>query len=205
MGWLNSDDILVPGSLFVIAEVFSHLMEVDWLTGVALTIDAKNRYVKVHKYKKNIFDFLVGDWEVIQQESTFWRRSLWQLAGGRLNESFTPSYDAELWCRFFLHADHYHLDTVLGGYRKVAESTSVRKIDEYRAQTQSALEILSKSAPKDIASKTRQYRRYRSILNQVGSQKISRLVYVTLGRPGFRHKSISYRTLANRWHTYEEY
>ena len=40
MGWLGSDDVLMPKSLFVVAEVFSQFPQVDWLTGVVTTIES---------------------------------------------------------------------------------------------------------------------------------------------------------------------
>jgi hypothetical protein len=54
----------------------------------------------------------------IQQESTFWRRSLWDKAGGALRQELNYAGDLELWTRFYRHAPLYVLDHFLGGYRK---------------------------------------------------------------------------------------
>lgn len=101
LGWINSDDILLPKSLFVINQVFSQLKNIQWLTGVATTINANTEMVKVSLRRKNKYDYLLKNWSVIQQESTFWRKNLWQKAGGFLNDNYLQAFDSELWTRFF--------------------------------------------------------------------------------------------------------
>ncbi|MGV3531524.1 MAG: hypothetical protein ACO1QR_04085, partial [Chthoniobacteraceae bacterium] len=53
----------------------------------------------------------------IQQESTFWRRSLWEKAGGEVGARFRLAGDFDLWARFFEHAELYGVETPLGGFR----------------------------------------------------------------------------------------
>ncbi|OIO20042.1 MAG: glycosyltransferase [Candidatus Magasanikbacteria bacterium CG_4_9_14_0_2_um_filter_41_10] len=123
MGWLNSDDILLPGSLFRIAQIFTDNENVEWLTGMASTINIKSELVNSTLRLKNKYDFLIGDWKIIQQESTFWRRSLWDKTGGTLCKEW--AFDTELWTRFFMETDHYHVDVPLGAFRKGPQSKSV--------------------------------------------------------------------------------
>ena len=47
----------------------------------------------------------------------FWRRSLWERAGGRLDQRLKRTADFDLWLRFFRLAPFYHVQTVLGGFR----------------------------------------------------------------------------------------
>jgi hypothetical protein len=65
----------------------------------------------------NVYDVLAGDYRWIQQESVFWRRSLWERAGGRLDSSIRLAADFDLWLRFLRLAPLYHAETVLGGWR----------------------------------------------------------------------------------------
>ena len=116
MGWLNSDDILLPGSLFRIAKIFAGNERVEWLTGMESTINSTSELVKSNLRLKNKYDFLIGDWKIIQQESTFWRRSLWEKTGATLSKGW--AFDTELWTRFFMETDHYHVDVPLGAFRK---------------------------------------------------------------------------------------
>jgi len=124
MGWINSDDILLSNSLFTVADVFISQPSVEWLTGVASTINYKTEIVNSRLVLKNIYDYLIGNWQVIQQESTFWRRSLWERAGGRLLEK-KWAFDTELWTRFFKEAEHYHLSAPIGAFRRGQQSKSV--------------------------------------------------------------------------------
>ena len=206
MGWLNSDDLLVPNSLFVIGDVFSQLPEVQWLTGVATTADNQGRYVKVNKFRKNIYDFLLGDWAVIQQESTFWRRNLWNAAGGGLNVDYPQAFDSELWCRFFMHAEHYHLDTAIGAYRKVPQGRSIKNPENFSQLTKSAIQTLRGIVQSEIShQRILQYRIYKWLLQMIGSIRLKPLVGWALGSPDFQYKSISFMTMTGKWHIYSEW
>jgi glycosyltransferase involved in cell wall biosynthesis len=100
MGWLNSDDILLPKSLFSIAKIFGDNPKVEWFTGMASTINQRGELVNSILRLKSKNDFLIGEWKVIQQESTFWRRGLWEKSGGALNEAQKWAFDTELWTKF---------------------------------------------------------------------------------------------------------
>ena len=47
----------------------------------------------------------------------FWRRGLWDRAGGRLDQSLTCAADLDLWLRFYRLAPLCHVETLLGGFR----------------------------------------------------------------------------------------
>lgn len=205
MGWLNSDDLLMPKSLFVVAEVFTQFPEVNWLTGVATTIDSEGRYIRSREYRKNQYDYLIGDWPVIQQESTFWRRSLWEAAGSGLDASLAIAHDSELWCRFFQHAEHYHVDCPLGAYRKVPHSTSIRKAREFSRMTVNALCDFRDNAPSDVARRRSYYRFFKWLLHMFGSPVLKPRLGKFFGIPDFQYKSISYESVAGQWRMYSEW
>ena len=204
MGWLNSDDLLIPESLFVVAEVFAQFPQVDWITGVATTADLKGRYIRSRKYRKNKYDYLIGNWPVIQQESTFWRRSLWDSAGGGLSLS-SVAFDSELWCRFFLHAQHYHLDCPVGVFRKVPQSTSVRKAREFAMATERALGELRENVAANDLRRCAHYRFFKWMLRVFGSPVLTPRLGRIFGVPAFQYKSISYEPVAEKWRIYSEW
>ena len=117
MGWLNSDDMYFPGCFNTISEIFTKFPEVNWISGLTSVWNDVDSVINIEGTQKNIFDFLLGRFGWIQQESTFWRRSLWDKAGAGLNESIKYAVDGELWTRFFLHDDLYPVYSTLGGYR----------------------------------------------------------------------------------------
>jgi hypothetical protein len=43
----------------------------------------------------------------IEQQSTFWRRSLWERSGARLDAQYNLVAHFELWARFCQHAELY--------------------------------------------------------------------------------------------------
>ena len=137
MAWLNSDDIYLPGALRVAGEIFRDFPDVEWITTrFPMGIDGNGALIKMNCFSGfSKHHFLRGDflpacgWEAmgfIQQESTFWRRSLWEKAGGCFQERLNYAGDFELWKRFFEHAYLYGVDVPLGCFRRhETQKTSV--------------------------------------------------------------------------------
>lgn len=144
MAWLNSDDKYTPWAFQVVGEIFAALPQVQWLTTLfPILWDARGRAMhckRVEGYSRQGFrrgeyfprpGSLSGGW--IQQESTFWRRSLWDRAGGRVDASLRVAGDFELWARFFEHADLYGVTTPIGGFRIHGEQFTQTQIDRINA------------------------------------------------------------------------
>lgn len=197
MGWLNSKNALLPKSLFTIAEIFNQFKEIEWFTGIAVTIDDQGKIVKIYPYKKNIYDYLIGDWAVIQQESTFWRRSLWDKAGGYLREQWAS--DSELWTRFFLRAEHYHVNTVLGVYRHIPQAQAIRNKDEFHEITDKALKKLRNEIAKKMLFKAKIYglgkKYFWPFLELLPNRIYSKLPFFS----EFNYKVIHYSFSNNKW------
>lgn len=128
MAWLNSDDKYTPWVFQVVGDIFSTFSEVEWLTTLyPLVWDECGRAVKCSyrdAYSRQGYfrgeNLPGGDWyakEWIQQESTFWRRSLWERGGGYVDTSLQFAGDFELWARFYQYAELYGVGTPLGGFR----------------------------------------------------------------------------------------
>jgi glycosyltransferase involved in cell wall biosynthesis len=117
MAWINSDDKYTPWALKVVSEIFSRFPHVNWIVGYNSWWNRSGEMTSAKRVPKNIYDYGLGNYRWIQQESVFWRRSLWEKAGGAIDTSYKLMVDGELWSRFFLHDDLYSVDCVLGGYR----------------------------------------------------------------------------------------
>lgn len=149
MGWLNSDDRLLPHALEVVRELFDRFPDVQWLTSAfPVTLDEHGRPVRVGHANGFARDpYLLGlngvrSWSrsyFVQQESTFWRRELWDAAGGALDPAFEPAADFELWTRFFGHAELWTVETVIGAFRVHDAQRTASQLDAYRAQALRAL------------------------------------------------------------------
>src|SRR6267378_410537 len=75
--------------------------------------------------------FLAGANKHIQQESTFWRRSLWDKAGGYLDTDYGAEGDFALWVRFFRHARLHSVNALIGGYRLHEGALSSSNMERY--------------------------------------------------------------------------
>jgi glycosyltransferase involved in cell wall biosynthesis len=141
MGWLNASDQLHINSLFLVASVFGAFPEVEWITGRPTGFNASGMTVLVKDLPHwSRYRFLAGANRYIQQESTFWRRSLWERAGGRLDSAYRDAGDCELWVRFFRYAKLYSVDAFIGGFRPHADAiTSVAK-GEYERHFEEIIE-----------------------------------------------------------------
>ncbi|PKA82131.1 glycosyl transferase family 2 [Ulvibacter sp. MAR_2010_11] len=122
MCWINSDDVLWEGALFYVAKVFLKHPKVCWLQGYPSVIDEEGKLLFQRKpvaTKDHFYSLrFIKDFSFIQQESTFWRKSLWEKAGGQLDTNFGLAADFELWLRFFKYESLYCSKKQLAAFRK---------------------------------------------------------------------------------------
>ena len=134
MGWISATDMLHTGSLFVVGSVFKALPEVEWITARPTGFSDEGMAVAVSRGLKrwSRWRFLAGSNRYIQQESTFWRRSLWERAGKHVDASRREGSDFELWARFFRYARLYSVDALIGGFRVHPDSLSLEDPSKMR-------------------------------------------------------------------------
>ena len=144
MGWINSDDTLSTRSLFTAAEVFTDYAAIDWLNGVPNQMDEDGRIVGVGGLPRwNKYRYLQMDFKYIQQEGIFWKRNLWDKAGGYINTSLSLAADLELWSRFFKHTELYYILGILGTYRvRKKNQKGLEQIDAYNQEACTILKDL---------------------------------------------------------------
>ena len=150
MAWLNSDDMYMRGAFSIVAEIFDDHPDVEWLTGMSAYWDVQDRLTHVCNAYKNANDFLNGKAKWIQQESTFWRRGLWDKAGSKIDEEYQFMVDCELWSRFFGYADFYHVSTVLAGFRRHSANRGDLHSLKLNEELELIIETMRKSVPADL-------------------------------------------------------
>ena len=149
MGWLNSDDMYCPWALSVVGEIFGRFPEIEWLTTARpLFWDREGRAVHgaaVPGYARRAFSSgehlprgTGSKLGYIQQESTFWRRTLWERAGG-FDSAYPLAGDFALWARFFREAELYAVETPLGGFRSHGDQKTGRAFASYAEEAEQAL------------------------------------------------------------------
>ena len=166
MGWLNASDVLHTSGLFVVGSVFASLPSVDWLTGRPTRLNPNGMTVDIRELPSwSRYRFLAGANKYIQQESTFWRRSLWEKAGGELNASYRDVGDFDLWVRFFRYAPLYSVDALIGGYRFHSDAISSSNMERYNQRCDKIIESELKSIPR--AGALRAFRRVSSVVKNI--------------------------------------
>lgn len=167
MGWLNADDLYFKGCLFHIANIFSNHKEVNWLTGSNTHIDEKGSFLlnipcrKITKYQ-----FLTGDYMWIAQESTLWRRPLWEKAGSYISKDLHAAGDFELWFRFIQNDTLYYVDNCIGMFRH-REGQISGQLDKYIAEVSGIYDKLYvNDADKRIMAIYRRKKRIAAIINR---------------------------------------
>jgi len=99
MAWLNSDDCLVPGVMARVADYFTLRHDVEVVYGHRIMIDERGK--EIGRWILPRHSSRVLNWaDFIPQETLFWRRTLWDRIGGKLNEEFRFAMDWELLLRF---------------------------------------------------------------------------------------------------------
>ncbi len=150
MAWINSDDMYTPWAFAVVAEIFAEFPQIEWLTTLCpLFWDEHGRVIKsatLDGFSRGGFlrgEHLPGSGGFargfIQQESTFWRRSLWERAGGFIDARYRLAGDFELWARFYEHAELYGVKTPLAGFRVHGEQKTARHMAAYLAEAREVL------------------------------------------------------------------
>jgi glycosyltransferase involved in cell wall biosynthesis len=105
LGWLNSDDYLLPGALRRVMEGIGDQRGASWLYGRATMVDEAGcpvcqaivRYKNWRGRRFSFFKLLTENF--IPQMAVFWNRQMWGRAGGLdINRHLDMDYD--LWLRF---------------------------------------------------------------------------------------------------------
>jgi hypothetical protein len=145
ISWINSDDILAPYSLRLIASVFTERKEIDWLTGrICMTSEQNDLDISNFCHPADAASYFddAFDRPFIQQEGTFWRRSLWERSGSSLDLRLALAADMELWTRFFQHANLFTLTVPLGVFMRRKGQRSAALKNQYMYEAYSVIRRL---------------------------------------------------------------
>lgn len=117
MGWLNADDLLLPGTLRYVARYFADHPEVDAVYGNRLIVDAEGREIGrwvLPDHDPRVLRFI----DYVPQETLFWRRSLWERTGGKVDAGLHFALDWDLLVRFLdAGAVIRHMPGLFGAFR----------------------------------------------------------------------------------------
>jgi GT2 family glycosyltransferase len=158
MAYLNSDDLLLPGSLAFVARYFSEHPDVDAVYGHRIVIDEHDRQIGVWVLPPHD-DEMLSLADFVPQETLFWRRDLWERAGGRIDVDFKFAVDWDMLLRFrdagarivrlprFLGAFRVHDEQKTGQQQLLCEEESARLHQRVLGRSMSDEEIQARVRP----------------------------------------------------------
>ncbi|MGH9678087.1 MAG: glycosyltransferase family 2 protein [Candidatus Acidiferrum sp.] len=102
LAWLNADDVYAgPNVVANAVAYFARHPEVDVLFGRRVVMDVDGRFRGL--WPRIGFEAgMLRRVDFIPQECCFWRRSLWERAGGYVHRGYEFAMDYELWLRFMV-------------------------------------------------------------------------------------------------------
>jgi len=117
MGYVNSDDCLLPGALRKVADYLGGHPQVDYVSGNCVITDASGNILR-RTYSDRISRHRwIYSGCILLQPATFFRRSIYERSGG-FNIENRISWDIELFHRFIENgARHAVMDEFLAAFR----------------------------------------------------------------------------------------
>jgi len=129
VGWVNSDDVLLPNALAKVAEAFRAHPTVEWVHGRCRVIDEYDRTIrrwislyKHYRCRHHSFENLRTE-NYISQMTAFWRRRV-HAEVGYLDPAVDLAFDYDLFLRLARRGDPIYLDDELACFRMYDTSKS---------------------------------------------------------------------------------
>ncbi len=139
MAWLNADDLYLPWTIETVAQLFAQFPAAQWITGLPTFLDRAGACTLISSPSSYPRRSIANGWfhELaygnLVQECMFWRRVLYQRAGG-LNPKYQLAGDFELWTRFARYAPLEAVNIPLAAWRKHGNNRSLLCAAAYRAE-----------------------------------------------------------------------
>lgn len=133
LGWLCSDDLLMPTALEEVSKFFQTTPQAQVVYGDTAFIDIEGQLIA--ERREIPFDpfVLAYDHNFIPQPSTFWRSEIYKKVNG-LNDSFDVAMDADLWLRFSEVAEIFHVESPWSKMRIYPEQKTYRLLEKKEAE-----------------------------------------------------------------------
>lgn len=175
-GYINSDDIYLPGVFAQIAMVFLTYSNVYWLKGITSYIDEKSFIYaegKCYLYNRRwLRQGIYGNYlYFVQQDSVFWRAELWKKAG-QISSNLEFAGDYDLWLKFSKFAKLVSLNVFVSCFRRRPNQLSSH-IDKYKAEMKTICK-----PNRIIKWKIRTYRSLRKKINW--GKIISKILFIII-------------------------
>ena len=115
IGWLNSDDLYLPGAVKKALAYLDGHPDADAVYGDVLSIDGDGKLINVMRFGQYSAEDMMT-FRMISQPGVFFRRSAWEKAGG-LDLSYHYLLDHHLWLRMISRGKFVYLPEPLAAAR----------------------------------------------------------------------------------------
>lgn len=158
MAWFNSDDLVAPRALRFVAAYFATHPDVDVVYGHRIIIDDQDR--EIGRWIMPRHDPGSIEWiDYVPQETLFWRKRAWDLAGG-IDPSFQFALDWDLLARFHQAGCRIvRLPYFLGCFRIHAQQKTSQVIHTTGADEMAVIRTRFHGAAKDDPATIEQHAR----------------------------------------------
>jgi glycosyltransferase involved in cell wall biosynthesis len=116
VGWLNSDDTYIAGTLRAVAEAFKADTDVDFVFGNKFAVDENQNVIREDRHTKFSFASWILLGSTLSQCASFWKRNLFEKYG-YLDDSLQFSMDYEFFCRIGRQIKTKHIRKPLANFR----------------------------------------------------------------------------------------
>lgn len=147
--WLEAGTLLLPKSLMTVNEIFKRFAEVNWLKGLPLSLGTAGEIIPASngidfRWDKHTFygSALAQIGSSLSRSAVFWKKHLWNKAGGNFNLAFPHIPDIEYFSRLF------SIDQLYVVMANLAASNSAYTP---AAEAQKEFDVLAESFPKRSA------------------------------------------------------
>ncbi len=134
LGWLNSDDVLMPGALAHLGNAFRHRPETALLSGNYVLLDERSRIIRCKRHPRHPNFFLRLGFVPVTQPGSLFTAEAYQSVGG-LRTDLRYVMDADLYFRILARGARFtYVDRWLAGFRKHARAKTVAEWDQTLAE-----------------------------------------------------------------------
>lgn len=121
IGWLNSDDFLLSGSLKEVGSRFAANSDLNLLVGGGIIVNENGKLLrKMYSFPQN-YESLLSIGQYMVQMSSFWKKKIYHEVGG-IDKSLKFCFDYDLFIRLAKRNNTEGTDSILSAFRIHSES-----------------------------------------------------------------------------------
>lgn len=128
LGWLNSDDLMLPNALMSISKCISRCSKLSIFSGSAVLINLNDIPFHIHVPRKRSWKSMIIWGHGLAQMATFWKKSLYYSVGG-IDTSLEFSFDYDLFIRLRKNSKICILSDYISAFRVHSSSKTMNMSD----------------------------------------------------------------------------